>query len=252
MPGLRQGYDKVAIQTYARVAGVLYLIIIVIGLLGESLIRGKLVVSGDPDATAASIKAAASLWRLGIAGQDLLLICAIAMTMIWYLLLRPVNKQLTQLAMLFALVSLAVESVGALHLHAVLTPLSGAPYLKAIAPQLLHLQAYQSIIAHSHAFGLALMFFGVEILIVGHLIRKSSYFPKAIGMLMQLAGVCYLINTFSMILYPPLQNALFPMILLPAFVGESAFCLCLLFKGVNLPQWERRIQENALAQPARN
>ncbi|HEX7987756.1 MAG TPA: DUF4386 family protein, partial [Duganella sp.] len=61
-----------AIQTYARFGGLLYLVIIVIGLLGESLIRGKLVVGGDPEATARAILAAEWLWRLGVGGQDLL------------------------------------------------------------------------------------------------------------------------------------------------------------------------------------
>ncbi|HWW73706.1 MAG TPA: DUF4386 domain-containing protein [Duganella sp.] len=232
--------NPLAIQTYARVGGLLYLIIIVIGLLGESLIRGKLVVSGDPEATARGILAAEGLWRLGVGGQDLLLICAVGLTVIWYVLLRPVNRHLALAVVFFALVSLAVESVGALHLHAVLTPLSGAPYLKGVDPQLLHLLAYQSIVAHAHAFGLALVFFGVECLIVGHLIRKSGYMPAAIGALMQLAGACYLVNSFAMILYPALQDMLFPAILLPSFIGESAFCLYLLIKGVNVPEWERR------------
>jgi hypothetical protein len=236
----RQPSKRIAIQTYARLAGLLYLVIIVIGVLGESVIRGKLVVAGDPEATASNIISSEWLWRLGIGGQDLLLVCAVALTLIWYVLLRPVNKPLAQAVVFFALVSLAVESVGALHLHAVLTPLSDSAYLKAVDPRQLHLIAYQSVVAHSHAFGLALIFFGVECLIVGHLMRKSGFFPKVLGLLMQLAGVCYLINSFAMILHPPLQDVLFPLILLPAFIGESAFCLYLLVKGVDVVEWERQ------------
>lgn len=236
----RQLPAKLTIQTCARIAGVLYLIIIVIGLLGESLIRGKLVAPGDPNVTARNILDAEPLWRLGIAAQDMLLICAVALTFTWYVLLRPVNKNLTLLAVFFALISLAVESVSTLHLHAVLTPLSSAEYLKAVDPQFLHLMAYQSVIAHAHAFGLALIFFGVECIIIGHLIRQSGFFPKLIGTLMQIAGACYLINSFSMILFPSLQAILFPFILLPALVGESAFCLWLLGKGVDAPGWEQR------------
>jgi hypothetical protein len=240
MSELRAPSSDVPVQAYARASGVLYLIIIVIGLLGESFIRGTLVVGGDPEATARNILAAKWLWRLGVAGQDVLLICAVAITLTWYVLLRPVSKNLTLMAIFFALISLAVESVSALHLHAVLAPLEDVAYLGAFDPRLLHLMAYQSIVAHSHSFGLALIFFGVEILIVGHLIRKSGYFPKAIGTLMQIAGVCYLVNSFSMILYPPLQDILFPAILMPALIGESAFCLCLLFKGVRVSEWQRR------------
>jgi len=243
----RQPAIPINIKAYARLGGLLYLIIIVIGVLGESVIRGKLVISGDPEATARAILAAEWLWRLGVGGQDLLLLCAVGLTLIWYVLLRPVNAHLAQAVAFFGLVSLAVESVGALHLHAVLTPLSGSAYLKVIDPQQLHLLAYQSVVAHAHAFGMALIFFGVECLIVGHLIRKSGYIPKAIGWLMQLAGVCYLVNSFAMILYPPLQDMLFPVILLPSFIGESAFCLYLLIKGIDVPAWRRLAGEAASA-----
>lgn len=234
--------SNVPIQAYARAAGVVYLVIIIIGLLGESFIRGTLVVGGDPEATARNILAAEWLWRLGVAGQDLLLICAVALTLAFYVLLRPVSKNLTLAFTFFALISLAVESVSALHLHAVLAPLADVAYLNAADPGLLHLLSYQSIVAHSHALGLALIFFGVEILIVGYLIRKSGYFPKVVGTLMQIAGVCYLVNSFSMILSPPLQEMLFPAILMPALIGEGAFCLVLLFKGVSVAEWRRRNQ----------
>jgi hypothetical protein len=58
--------------------------------------------------------------------------------------------------------------------------------------------------------------------------------------MMQIAGACYLVNSFSMILSPPLQGILFPTILLPSFVGESAFCLWLLVKGLDVSAWERQ------------
>ena len=122
----RYSASPINIKAYARLAGLLYLIIIVIGVLGESVIRDKLVVSGDPEATARAILAAEWLWRLGVGGQDLLLLCAVGLTLIWYVLLRPVNAHLAQAVAFFGLVSLAVESVSALHLHAVLTPLTGS------------------------------------------------------------------------------------------------------------------------------
>jgi len=228
------------IQAWARWAGVLYLIIIAIGLFGEAGIRNTLIVPGDSVATAHNILAAEFLWRVGVAGQYLLLLCAVALTMAWYVLLRPVSRHLALLLVFFALVSLAVESVSALHLQAVLTPLSGAAYLHTADPQQAYAAAYLSVVAHAGAFGLALVFFGVECLIAGYLIRRSGYFPAAVGWLMQLAGLCYLLNSFAMVLFPPLHAMLFPAILVPSFIGESAFCLWLLIKGVDVPGWRQR------------
>lgn len=229
-----------SVQSYARAGGALYLAIIVIGLLGEAWIRGSLVVAGDATATAQRILASESLWRLGVAGELVLLVCAVALTFIWYVLLRPVSRNLALLMVFFAMMSLAVEAASALYLQAALAPLSSAAYLKVLDPQQLHALAYMAVVSHSHAFGVALIFFGVECLIVGHLICQSGYFPRVIGRMMQLAGVCYLVNSFAMVLSPSLANLLFPAILLPALVGESSFCLWLLIKGVDAAGWVRK------------
>jgi hypothetical protein len=84
-------------------------------------------------------------------------------------------------------------------------------------------------------FGLA--FFGFSCLISGYLMYKSRYFPQWLGALLILAGLCYIVNTFAQILSPGAAAAMFPIILLPAFIGELAVCLWLLIKGVNVRKW---------------
>ena len=79
-------------QLYARIGGVLYLIIIVIGLIGEAFVRDRLIVSGDAAATAANIMSHESLWRFHIAAELFLLICAVILQLILYALLRPVSR----------------------------------------------------------------------------------------------------------------------------------------------------------------
>jgi hypothetical protein len=91
-------------QVYARIGGVLYLIVIVTGFCSEFFVRDKLMVSGDVTATANNITASESLWRISIAGELILLVCAVALTLILYVLLRPVNKNLALLAVFFNLV----------------------------------------------------------------------------------------------------------------------------------------------------
>jgi hypothetical protein len=229
-------------QGYARLAGALYLIVIIVGVLGEAAIRTPLVVWGDAAATAQRVLGSQFLWRLGVAAQLLLLVCATGMTFLWYQLLRPVNSKLALLAMFFGVVSLAMESVGALSLHAALTPLTSTA-LAVLDAQQRHAMSYQAIVAHAQAFGIALIFFGVQCLIVGHLVRNSGYFPKVIGTLLQIAGLCYLINSFSQILFPSLP--LFPFILIPSLIGEGACCLWLLFKGVNPTLRDHRLRMGA-------
>jgi hypothetical protein len=78
--------------------------------------------------------------------------------------------------------------------------------------------------------------------ILGVLVYRSGYIPKAVGVLMTAAGACYLINSFAQILSPSLQNRLLPAILIPALVGELSFALWLLFQGVRAEPWERRVR----------
>ena len=223
---------------YARIGGALYLIIIVLGLIGEAFVRSRIIVPGDATATAANIRSLESLWRFGIVGEFLLLICATALTLILFALLRPVHRDLALLTVFFNLLTIAVEAVADLNLVAALFPLGNAGYLRAFEPEQLHAMASLAVKSHGHGFGVALIFFGCECLVLGYLIFRSSYLPKAIGVLMQVAGWCYLTNSFALLLAPTLANRLFPAILVPAFVGEASLCLWLLVKGVNVEKWK--------------
>src|SRR5262245_11065994 len=89
------------------------------------------------------------------------------------------------------------------------------------------------------------MFFGAECLVVGYLIVRSGYLPKALGALMGIAGACYLTNSFALVLSPSLGSMLFPFLLLPPFVAELSMALWLLVKGVNLTKWNERMQSSA-------
>lgn len=230
--------DSRRARLLARVGGVLYLIIIALGAAGEAVVRGSIVVSGDAAATAANLRSMEGLWRLGVAGEVVLLACASALTLILYLLLRPVSRNLARAAVYFNLVCIAVEAVAAVSLAATLHPLSSATYLNAFTPEQIHALSMLSIRAHGVGFGIALIFFGVECVILGLLIYRSAYMPRVIGVLMQIAGVCYLVNSFAMLLSPRLSSLLFPMILMPALIAELALALWLLLKGVRSEKWE--------------
>jgi len=186
-------------QTYARTGGVLYLIIIIVGLFGEAFVRNRLIIPGDATATAANIRSMESLWRLHIAAELFLLICAVALLLILFVLLQPVNRDLALLAVFFNLISIGLEAATTLYLVGALFPLGKTGYLKA------------------------------------------GYLPKALGVLMQIAGLSYLTNSFALVLAPALANRLFPAILIPAFVGEASLCLWLIVKGVNVSKWQEQV-----------
>jgi hypothetical protein len=228
-------------QVYARTGGALYLAIIVFGAFAEGFVMNKLVAPGDAATTAHNIMASPGLWGLAVAADLIIPVIAVAGVWISYVLLSPVSRSLILLDVFFTLVSLAVEAVSKLFLLLVVPILSTTGYLKAFDPRQLEILANMALRSHDMVFNIALIFFGCACLIEGYLIYKSGYFPKFIGILMQLAGFCYLVACFAALFAPALADLLTPAILLPPLIGESSYCLWLLIKGVNLDKWNERM-----------
>ena len=236
---LKNNISEFSPMKYARIGGILYLIIILAGLFGELLVRHTLIVSGDPSATANKIMNSEMLWRIGISVDLIMQICDLPLMLIFYLLLKPINKNLALLNLLFNLIQTAVLVANKLNLLTALYLLGDATYLNNFNPDQLHTLSYIYIKLHDAGFGIGLIFFGFVCLIEGYLIFKSKYFPKAIGILMQIAGLCYLINCFTLILAPKLLSGF---VLVPCLIGELSLCLWLIFKGVNMTEWNKSVE----------
>ena len=232
--------DTLSPQRYARLAGGLYLLIIAFGMFGELAVRGSLVVSGDAAATAARIMASPERWRVGIALDLLMHVFDVFVMWGIYVLLRPVSRTGALLVLLFNLVQTAVLVANKLLLLVPLMLLDPAPYLRDVPAADLQALAYTAIRLHEHGFGFGLVFFGVVCLLEGRLIRLSGFLPRWIGLLMQVAGVCYIVNTGVMLLAPALQSTLFPFLMLPVLAAELSLATRLATKGVDEAAWRRR------------
>lgn len=225
-------------QLYARIGGFAYLLIIVAGALGELFIRNKIIISGNAAATARNIAASPLLWRIGITGDLLMHVCDLILAIVYYFLLKRVNKNLAMLSVLFGLIQTAVLVANKLNLMMPLFLLGNEDYLKAFDPQQLQVLSYLSVKAHGYGFGIGLIFFGFECLIDGYLIIKSRFLPRILGILILIVGLGYLTNSFALILSTPIADMIFPLLIIPIFIGELSMCLWLLFKGVNLAKWK--------------
>lgn len=218
-------------------AGALYLVSILLGIFAE-VARDSLIVSGDAVTTAANIMSRESLWRFGIASELVAGFFVTALAMIYFVLLKPVSKELNLLATFLRMVAIAVQTVGLVNLGAALFPLGNAAYVKAFTPEQLYAMANLTIKTHSYGYGVALLFFGFTFLIHGYLIFRSGFLPWVLGVMIQVGGLCYMTNSFALILYPAVANRIFPTILLPSFIAETSLCLWLLVKGVNVQKWK--------------
>jgi hypothetical protein len=219
----------------SRIGGGLYLFIIVAGLFAEAYVRERLIVPNDAAATAGNIQAQQFLFRLGVVADLSTFVCAVPLAVILYSLLRSVNRNVALLMLALNIVQDAIGGLNALNTYSSLQLASGAEYLRAFSPEQLHTLVLLSLKHQSVGFAVALVFFGCSCIALGYLIYHSRRLPRILGMLMAVAGVCYLINSSALLLSPPLAALLFPPILYPAFVGELSLALWLAVRGVATP-----------------
>ena len=217
------------IRARARLAGLLYFIAGVGGGFAEVFVRGKLVVSGDAAATAANILAHESLYRFGGAADLIGLVGDAALALIFYELFKPAGKSLSLLAAFFRLTFVAVMAGNTLNHFAALVFLKDAPA-----------HVLQALRLHSLGYNIALVFFGFTCIFLGCLVYRSTFMPRLVGIVMAIAGVGYLINSFVHFLAPAFGTYAFRYILVPSGMGEMVFILWLLVMGVNSERWKER------------
>ncbi len=226
-----------SIQTWARIAGALFLLTIVAGGFGEFYVPSKLIVSGDAAATAKNIRAYDWLFRAGFASYLVEAVCDIALTLIFYTLLRPVRKELALLAAFFGLVSTALFAVAELFYFAASLILGGAGYLKTFSPDQLNTLALLSLKLYGYGGGIFMVFYGVASMIRGYLIFRSGYLPRFLGVLLALAGLGFVTRNFALVLAPAYASDL---LLLPMSIAALSLTVWFLAKGVDVAKWEAR------------
>ena len=233
----RHSPPATSVQTYARIAGVLFLLSIVAGGFGEFYVPSKLIVSGDAAATAKNIIVFDSLFRLSFAGYLVEAVCDIAVAWIFYVLLRPVRRDLALLAAFFGLVATATFAVAELFYFAASFILGGAAYLKTFSPEQINSLAMLSLKFYGVGAGVFMVFYGVGWVIRGYLIFRSDYLPKALGALLALAGLGFITRNFALVLAPAFASAI---LLFPMFLAGVSLTAWLLVKGVDVPKWEAK------------
>lgn len=220
-------------KNLARIAGLLYFIVIATGLFAEVFVRQAFQVSGDALATANNIQSSEMLFRWGLVADVINFVCGLPVVLIIYFLFKRVNKFLLQLALIFVVIQTAIIAVNLLNQISPLLLLSNNAYLLTFQPNQLATLSQLSLNIQGVGYAIGLIFFGVYCVIVGYVIFKSKMIPKFLGILYIISGIGYLINSFTMLLSKGFANPIFTYVAIPIFIGELSFCLWLLIKGVD-------------------
>lgn len=219
----------------ARTTGLFYLLTILAGLCAQLFISDRLVVYGDAAATAANLLAHKRLFELGFSIYLLEMACQIAMTALFYILLKPVSSSLALLAACWSLTGCVIKTLSRLFYIAPLLVLGGTHDMSAFQPEQLQALALLFLQVNDQGAALALAFFGFSTSLNGYLMFRSTFLPRIIGALSALAGAGWL--TF---LYPPLGYRLFPFVAPFALLVAAVLIFWLLKKGVDVQRWQER------------
>jgi len=219
----------------ARIAGGLYLLTILTGVFAQMFVSARLVVDGDAAATAANILAHRGMFQWGFAVYLIEMACQIAMTSLFYDLLKPVSRSVSLLAAFLGIAGCVIKTLSRLFYIAPLFILGGAHYLSVFSREQLQALALLFLKVNDHGAGIALAFFGFYALLKGCLIVRSTFLPRILGMLSILAGLGLL--TF---LSPTLGPRLFLYVAALGLLGAAPQIVWLLVFGVNEQRWKEQ------------
>jgi hypothetical protein len=219
-------------KTTARVTGAFYLLTVVAGVIAHGFISERLIVSDDAATTATNILSHQALYRAGYTIYLIEMAAQIAMTVLFYGLLKPVSKSIALLALTFGLVGCTIKTFSRVFYYAPLLVVGGSG-----DPETLSLL----LTINDQGAGMALAFFGVETVLQGYLVAKSTFLPRALGVWSMLAGLGWM--TFA---WPPLGMGLFMPVVAISLLGALAMIVWLLVFGVNEQRWREQAASDAL------
>lgn len=221
--------------TIGRLAGCLYLVVVVTGIFSLAYVPTQINVPGDPLVTLGNIIAHESLFSAGNASFLVEQVAFLMLPLVLYRLLVPVNRTAAILMVAFALAAIPIALTGLVHRLDALALLTDADLARALAPEQLHAMALLSLEHYSDSIFVASMFWGLWLLPFGYLVVKSGAIPRVLGVLLILGGAGYQLNVFGTLLLPGYGDTLLSdYATLPASLGEIGSCLWLLVFGARL------------------
>jgi hypothetical protein len=227
-------------QVYARVAGVIWVIVAILAPFAEFFVRQRLIVPGNVAATAENIVASQSLFRAGFASDLVVFVIEVALAAVLYVLFRPVSRMLALVMSFARLAMVTILGLNLLNMFTALQLLTSAEYTAAFDTGQLQALAFVFLNAQSYGYALGMVFFGLHLAILGYLVYRSGFLPRTLGILMVVSALGYLADSFTGFLVPQYADTLAVLVVATALIGELPLTLWLLIKGVNVERWHQR------------
>ncbi len=221
----------VSLRQAAVIAGLGYLIVFIFGF--ANIRREKLTVRGDAATTASNIVASESRFRAGTASWIVVLVADVVVAWALYVFLKPVSEGLSLLTAWVRLVYVAIAAIAVVNLLSAVGLLTDADESEGFRADQRNGQAMLFLRSYDFGFNVGFVFFGLHILGLGYLIVRSDYIPTVLGVLLIVASVAYLIDSFACFLSSSYgSNEAHSLVFaIPAIISELSLTVWLLIWG---------------------
>ncbi|MCB0747465.1 MAG: DUF4386 domain-containing protein [Ignavibacteriae bacterium] len=225
------GTNLSLLKSTARLAGILYLLLVITGVYGIMYIPSQIIIPGDSVSTAKNIISNELLFRTGIFNDILSNIIFLFLVLVLYRMFRHVNENQAKLMFALVIVQIPFAFIMEAFNIASLMIIKGE-VLKTF--ELSQRQDLAMLFLKINDYGtLPLeMFWGLWLLPFGLLVYKSKFIPRVFGILLVIAGLAYMIDSTIALLFPSYSVFVNKPTLLLAAIGEISITLWLLIKGV--------------------
>ena len=216
-----------------RIAGLLYLLLVITGIIGMRFLPQKFIDWNNASQTAANISTQLGLFRFYFVLQTFTSIIWLFLVIALYILVKPVNKKIAQVMVIFVLAGISVYFAGLIYQWAIIQITSGKEYLSTFSAD-----QQQSLVMFflDLFYGgdlIATVFYGLWLLPLGYLMYKSTYLSRVLGVILMIGCFSYLGEFIGRALFENYYSSFYPKyMLLPADIGEIGTCLWLLIIGI--------------------
>lgn len=224
-------------KTLARTTGAFSLLVLLGGIVAQGVIANGLIVPRDAALTATNILAQPKLYAFGYTMFLIEMAAQIAVTTLFYVLLRPVDRTAALLSLVFGLVGATIKTVARAFYYSPLLVLGGASYLTVFDASQLQALSLLLVKINNQTANMSLVFLGISTFFQGYLIVKSTFLPRFLGVVAMVSGLGWL--TY---LYPALGSVLFYYLIVLAMLGLLLTSGWLLVRGVDEQRWREQAQ----------
>ena len=218
----------------ARVAGLLYLLVGIFGGLAVGYVTPKVYAAGDAAATAGNLLANAGLVLFGVMADLLQATVFIFLALALYALLKDVNRNAARAMVFLVAIATAIMCLNEIFQFSALQVAGDASYEAAFGAAGAQALVMLLMDMHHYGFLIAQIFFALWLVPLGILAYQSGMFPRALGIVLVVAGVSYLVDMIAAFVFPEISAAIHGFLAIPPTIAEVWTLVYLLVVGVKI------------------